>query len=156
MPSDGPGLGWTVKPSWAWRGTDDSELLCDTPSSTTDYWGNSFAGTLVLVPRGNCPYGVKAQNAMLLGAAGIAIFSDVAGDPEVMVGPQIVTIPVGFMLLLLLLLSSNILCDLAIIDGTNILCNRSFPDKLVPERHCEWYLSNLFNIQWFLLCYQSI
>jgi hypothetical protein len=97
MPSDGPGLGWTVKPSWAWRGTDASELLCDTPSSTTDYWGNSFAGTLILVPRGSCPYYVKAQNAQLLGAAGIAIFSDAdtTKDPEIMVGPQNITIPVG-------------------------------------------------------------
>jgi hypothetical protein len=95
MPSDGPGSGWTVNVSWAWQGTDASELLCDTPSSTTDYWGNSFVGTLVIVNRGNCPNGVKAQNAMLLGAAGIAILSDPAGDPEVMVGSQIVPIPVG-------------------------------------------------------------
>jgi hypothetical protein len=94
MPSDGPGLGWTVNVSWAWMGSAASEVLCDPPTSMIDYWGNPYAGTVVIADFGKCPNGIKAQNAMLLGAAGIAILTENDGDPEVMLGSQHVTIPV--------------------------------------------------------------
>jgi hypothetical protein len=54
---------WTFNVSWAWRGTDDSELLCDTPDYTTDHWGNPYNGTVIIVKVGVCLNGIKALNA---------------------------------------------------------------------------------------------
>jgi hypothetical protein len=54
---------WTFNVSWAWRGTDDSELLCDTPDYTKDHWGNPHKGTVIIVKVGVCLNGIKALNA---------------------------------------------------------------------------------------------
>jgi hypothetical protein len=62
---DGPGLGWTVNMTYAWRGDNASDMLCTQPSYTTDYWGNPFNGTILLVRRGACAFGVKATYAMV-------------------------------------------------------------------------------------------
>jgi hypothetical protein len=94
MPTDGPGLGWTVNVTWAWRGTDTSDLLCDVPNYTTDYWGNPFNGTILMARRGNCAFGIKAANAMLLGAVGLIVIPTDSSSPGPMVGSQNIPIPV--------------------------------------------------------------
>jgi hypothetical protein len=103
MPSDGAGLGWTRNISWPWRGTDASELLCDTPNYINDYWGNSFHDTVIIAQRGSCPNAVKAQNAILLGAVGLIVLSAPTGDPDIMLGPEIVTIPVRTTIIIIII-----------------------------------------------------
>jgi hypothetical protein len=55
---------------------ESNALLCDNITSVIS--GSSSAKTIMLVPRGECTFEVKAQNAQLLGAGAILIYGTLA------------------------------------------------------------------------------
>jgi hypothetical protein len=101
IPSDSTteNAGWTVNITWAYRSNDpNGDLLCGTmtPDLYNDNWGNPINGTVLLVRRGNCAFGIKAQNAAQLGAIGVIIMPINAQDPPgILIGSQDVKIPVS-------------------------------------------------------------
>src|SRR3712207_4897343 len=60
---------------------------------TTDFTG-SVRGTVALVQRGGCAFGVKAQNAQTAGATAVVVFNNAAGPLNGTLGAPGITIPV--------------------------------------------------------------
>jgi minor extracellular serine protease Vpr len=64
--------------------TNSSYSLFDTGNNACTSVSNSASGKLAVVNRGTCTFSTKVRNAIAVGAVGVVVVNNVAGDPSAM------------------------------------------------------------------------